>query len=112
MLRYNQFVKEKITTIILSKEDIEDQFLRLKEVFGINIGILYDMNNSGSYRIRFNPYIFKNSIGELEELNRIKNRMEIEYPDIIFEKKVVNSIPNIIIGVNISLKEKNIVRTL
>lgn len=76
--------RKKDVENILSKENIEDHFLRLKEVFDCRCDILY----------AFGPHPFASGDVEIsiinretdrvseirEELGRIKNRIEIEYP--------------------------------
>ena len=80
---------------ILSRENIEDHFLRLKEVFGCRCDILYageyvtEMGNRVAFGHPFASGDVEISISNREtdrvseireELGRIKNRIEIEYP--------------------------------
>jgi len=108
--KFYQFIKEHESIQFMpypSKEDIEDQFLRLKEVIGCNINIrcfvgrvIKNKNNHWNIRSENHPgrqiawidfsltkennggeYLSNKKIKEISlELESIKNRMESMYP--------------------------------
>ena len=91
-------LKEYITI-----EDIEDQFLRLKEVLNHNIQISFKWSIRGPYyQIIINPSITRGKGKSYEELEQIINRIKEMYP------KIVVYIPGYvysIYSINIELKE-------
>lgn len=119
MKRYNEFINDgffdrfkniKKTQDILTREDVEDQFLRLKEVFNLDISIIYVFEYD-CYYVSINQFEtkkIKNPSDEYSELIRIKNRIKSMYKlhtKINYGDPERNSNVNIIHGVWISFKK-------
>lgn len=78
--KFNEYLKEnKDITKILFKEEIEDQFLKLKETFNCGVSII-DFPTPDRYFIYVTKISFEKFNEILKEIERIKRRIEAMFP--------------------------------
>ena len=76
---FNETLRKDISDII-TKEEVEDHFLRLKEVFNCDIIIDIDDNYNYSGNIKHYYSIRVEGSIYIPELNQIKHRIEVIHP--------------------------------
>jgi hypothetical protein len=101
ILKLKEYIKEKLNNLsdFISDEAIDDQFLRIEEIFGYHVSVDHVLNNYDNYktfygrRIHSIPYYCiciqdgkaHTDLNLHKELEKIKQRIESMYPKINVE---------------------------
>lgn len=79
---FKQFNESINTKDVISYDEVEDQFLRLREVLGCKVDVVYNMpSNIRSLSDYYSVQILNNETRDIEEeIKEIKRRIETIYP--------------------------------